>query len=200
MAKKKRSLATRPTESTTIVGLDAHAIAIQQLRNQTTQIITEVLPKIIREYATDQSIPYDSRLTTIVGLLGEILACAADTPLRKTPDSAPTLYKERNKREHPTPIIFFRAFYSDFADITLSDIRKLDFDLYRALHNWKQKYGWPADFVLHTRPESNELLLSTYTGTKLTEESIAKATATLKRVAQLYEAARYRARKTHSSE
>lgn len=73
------------------------------------------------------------------------------------PDVAPLLWSERIERLI-TPVEFVRKYYGTVlgAGLSQADIRRLDPNLYTALHNWKRRHGWDESFDLPSKKRLND--------------------------------------------
>jgi hypothetical protein len=192
MAKEKRI--PSQTDRTTNVG--KYVAALEKLRRHNTLALREVISRVIEDFASDDALTHQEKVTTLLQIKTD-LSNHLTKLVSKAPAQAPSTWATRNRSNQETPIDFVRRVYVESLGhgLTQSDIRRLDYDLYRALQNWKQRYGWPSDFMLPTKQSKNEMLLSSYDPSDNRFSTGDAALAALNSEARLFEAARNRVRK-----
>jgi hypothetical protein len=173
-----------------------HSTALKKLEDHRKYVMEDTITGLVVDFSNDSSIDLDDRIFSLLKLL-ETLSNTVSRLIRNVPEVAPAFWRNRDKSKNETPIEFIATTYADFlgTGLTQADIRQLDFDLYRALHNWKQRHGWPKDFDFPSRRESNDQLLERYLGQRLSRSALKQAPVTLRLDRRLYEAARNRLRK-----
>jgi hypothetical protein len=137
-----------------------HVPALERLRTHSNQIITKTIPEIIREYASNNEVPRNERLTALFALNGVISEyCEELTKLG--PSTAPSLWKDRDRSLNETPDQFVsRVYHAFIPGIVLADIRRVDFGLYRAYQNYKSKTGVSLDLEIPTKSQATDEMLS----------------------------------------
>jgi hypothetical protein len=173
-------------------------LLLERLSRHRTQTILDVLPKILRDYARDDSIPSEQRIATVSHLIGELNKCISDIT-QQSPK--PPAWKTRDKDVGLSPPEFVALHYKDAlarGQLTLASFRTSDFHLYRALQNWKERYGWPPGFELPTKAERNDSLIANYASGS-SSKPLAQALENLRRDARLYELARKRFQRVRKS-
>jgi hypothetical protein len=192
MAKEKEVLA----KIDRTIRLDKHVAALERLRRHNTLMLREVISRVLEDFARDSTLTYEERTATLLQIRSD-LSSHVTKLVSNIPKKAPSMWSDRDKSKQETPIGFIRRVYADSLGrgLTQSDIRRLDFDLYRALQNWKQRHAWPSDFPLGTKQHRNDMLLRSYVAGNPPLDPIDAARAALNPEARLFEAARNRARK-----
>lgn len=75
--------------------------------------------------------------------------------------------------------------------LTQADIRRFDFQLYQALHNYRKKHGWPEDFRLPSKKESNDAAAAAHSSLRLRAQA-GQPEATQKEIRRVYSASQRR--------
>jgi hypothetical protein len=168
--------------------------ALERLSAHRAHVIRDTIPQIIHDYVADESSDREGKISTLVKLQTYISTVIHDLA-HNAPDSAPQLWRNRPRSSPETPIDFISRVYGDYIGkgLTQADIRRLDFELYRSLQNWKQRYGWPKEFDLPTKQQSNTAMLAGHA--HLSPTTIRRGLAGLKSETRLYDVARKRLRK-----
>lgn len=172
-----------------------YAASISRLGAQKLHVLTDFVPRIIVEFSQDASVPRNERLLVLLDLMHKLSNCITDT-YTTLPHSAPKLWKNRNSEFDNDPFKFIEENYGEYLnDMDQSDLRRLDFPLYRAFQHWKHRFGPPKSFSLITKKQRTDKLLSEIAGDVVNIENMLRILPDIRPDNKLYETVRSRVRK-----
>jgi hypothetical protein len=179
-----------------IVGhVEDYAASIARLGKQKAHIIKDFVPKILLDFSRDAAASKNDRLAVLLDLMDALSECINNV-MEPELNKAPVLWKDRDRKLDENPFQFIEKVYKNYLrDMTQSDLRRIDFDLYRAFQHWKNKHGQPDTFKLITKKQMNDIRLSSITGYDVNNESLKNIYSKLRPKSKIYEAVRNRLRK-----
>jgi hypothetical protein len=185
---------------------DASA-AESSLRNSISKLVAsyratavERFERLAREVEAEPAIPHQEKVAALYEAI-ESLFTSVDHLSRSAPDKAPELWRSRADKSEKI-FSFIRRVYAPYIGrIRRSDLRRLDFSLYKSLYykRHKSEYEAESDLELLSAREANDRLLSQLNGEVSLSDIRSSMPAVLRQRLRLYEAlSRRRGRKKAS--
>lgn len=121
---------------------DDFGAALARLRDHPASIVSDVLPQLIRQFGSDDTLPLEEKSKALRSLLYAIV----DTLSRLAVDAIPAVketWSTRDRSKGETPQAFASRVYHDHIErgLTTAHVRRADYSLYKALASpyWKKK-------------------------------------------------------------
>lgn len=160
----------------------------------------ERFERLAAEVEAETAIPDPEKVAALYNAI-ESLFTTIDRLSRSAPDKAPELWRARADKSEKI-FDFIRRVYGPYlGKIRRSDLRRLDFSLYKSLYYKRHKSAYDAesDFEILSTREANDRLLAELNGEVSLSEIRSRMPAVLKQRLRLYEALARRKGRTKGS-